>query len=517
VRAPEASNVPTKGAEIWHFRFSWTAHHRIDNRESGVVLAWLGRPCVGFRRKEVTAGALLLSRLQFVWVIAWHILLPAFTVGLASYIAVLEGLYFITGRDFYLRLSNFWTKIFAVSFGMGVVSGIVMPFQFGTNWSRFADTTANILSPLLAYEGLMAFFLEAAFLGVLLFGRKLVPRWAHFTAALMVAAGTLFSSFWILSTNSWMQTPGGYEVIDGRFFPKDWVQIVFSASFPYRILHTVVAFYITTAFVVQAVAAHHLRHDRFVEEGCTMMKMALGLLTVLVPLQILIGDQHGENTLEYQPTKLAAIEAHWETGSHVPLVLFALPDEGAETNRASIEVPDLGSIILRHDRNGVVRGLKDWPRDQRPPVAIPFFAFRIMVGIGFVMLALLLVAWWLRARGRLFTSEAFLRSCEWAAPLGFLAVLAGWTTTEVGRQPWTVYGLLRTADSVSPSLTTGDVALSLTGYAIVYVIMYSFGIRQMYRMALNGPAGPAMEPELIESGRPARPVEALPERIETGS
>jgi len=458
----------------------------------------------------MTAGALLLSRLQFAWVIGWHILLPAFTVGCASYIAVLEGLYLFTDRELYLRLSTFWTRIFAVAFGMGVVTGIVMPFQFGTNWSRFADAAANIITPLLAYEGLTAFFLEAGFLGVLLFGRKLVPRWAHFVAALMVGLGTLFSSFWILSANSWMQTPAGYELINGRFFPKNWVQIVFNPSFPYRLAHTVVGFYVTTALVVLAVAAYYLRRNLFVNEGRTMLKMALGLLTILVPLQMLIGDLQGRNTLEYQPAKLAAIEAHWQTGSHVPLILFALPDEKTESNRGTLEIPDLGSIILRHDPNGVVRGLKDWPRNERPPVAIPFFAFRIMVGIAFLMLALILVGWWLHVRGRLFTSSAYLRCCQWAAPLGFLAVLAGWTTTEVGRQPWTVYGLIRTADSVSPSLTSGDVALSLAGYVIAYLFIYSFGFRQMYRMARKGPAGPNTVSALIEAGRPALPIKPRP-------
>ncbi|MEA2783148.1 MAG: cytochrome bd ubiquinol oxidase subunit, partial [Rhodospirillaceae bacterium] len=338
---------------------------------------------------------LLLSRLQFVWVVAWHILLPAFTVGLASYIAVLEGLHLATGREIYFRLSSFWIKMFAVSFGMGVVSGIVMPFQFGTNWSRFSDATANVLSPLLAYEGLTAFFLESAFLGVLLFGRKLVPRWAHFVAAFMVAAGTLFSTFWILATNSWMQTPAGYEIIDGRFFPKDWLQIIFNPSFPYRLAHTVVAFYVTTGFVVVGVAAYLIRRGRFVEEGRIMLSMTLWLLTVLVPLQILIGDQHGLNTLEHQPAKLAAIEARWETASGVPLTLFAIPDEAAEMNRYAIEIPDLGSLILTHDPNGTVRGLKDWPADQRPHVALPFFAFRIMVGLGLLMLALVAVSCWL--------------------------------------------------------------------------------------------------------------------------
>ena len=458
----------------------------------------------------MTLDPLLLSRLQFAWVIAWHILLPAFTIGTASYIAVLEGLHLATGRAVYLRLSAFWTRIFAVSFGMGVVSGIVMPFQFGTNWSRFSDATANIISPLLAYEGLMAFFLESAFLGVLLFGRTLVPRWAHFVAALMVAVGTLFSAFWILATNSWMQTPAGYELVDGRFYPKDWLAIVFSPSFPYRLTHTVCAFYVTTGFVVLGVAAFYLRRSRFIEEARTMLSMTLWLLTVLVPLQMFLGDAHGLNTLAYQPAKLAAIEARWNTASRVPLTLFAIPDEQAETNRYAIEVPDIGSLILTHDPNGTVRGLKDWPRDQRPPVAPPFFAFRIMVGIGLLMLALVASSWVLRARRRLFVARWFWLACEIASPAGFIAVLAGWTTTEVGRQPWTVYGVLHTADSVSPSLTGSDVLLSLIGYAVVYLIMYPAGVTMMARLVRKGPSEAVMQPEPVQSGRPAGPVTALP-------
>ena len=452
---------------------------------------------------------LLLSRLQFVWVIAWHILLPAFTVGVASYIAVLEGLYFFTKREAYFRISTFWIRIFSVSFGMGVVSGIIMPFQFGTNWSRYSDATANVLSPLFAYEGLTAFFLEAAFLGVLLFGRSLVPRWMHFFAALMVATGTLLSSFWILAANSWMQTPAGYELINGRFFPKDWSQIIFNPSFPYRLGHTVVGFYVTTAFVVIGVAAWLLRRNRAVTEARSMLSTTLWLLLALVPLQILLGDMHGLNTLEYQPTKLAAIEARWDTGSRVPLTLFALPDQAHETNHLAIDVPVLGSLILTHDPNGTIRGLKEWPRDQRPPVAIPFFAFRIMVGIGLIMLAVVLIGNFMRIGGRLYESRAFLKCCELVAPLGFVAVLAGWTTTEVGRQPWLVYGLLRTSDSVSPSLTGTDVALSFAGYIIAYLIMFPAGGLLMARIIRKGPDGsPAQSP--VVGGRPGEPIHALP-------
>jgi cytochrome d ubiquinol oxidase subunit I len=454
---------------------------------------------------------LLLSRLQFVWVIAWHILLPAFTVGLASFIAVLEGFHFFTGRDVYFRLSGFWTRLFAVSFGMGVVSGIIMPFQFGTNWSRFSEATADVTSPLLAYEGLMAFFLESAFLGVLLFGRSLVPRWAHFFAALMVAVGTLFSSFWILSTNSWMQTPAGYRLEDGRFIPENWLEIIFNPSFPYRLSHTVVGFYVTTGFVVIGIAAYYLRRGRFIEEARTMFSMTLWLLTVLVPLQIFLGDAHGLNTLEHQPAKLAAIEAHWDSESRAPLALFAIPDSEAETNHFEISIPLLGSLILTHDPDGTVPGLKDFPKDQRPPVAIPFFAFRIMVGLGLIMLAIVAVSWFLRGRsGRLYHQDWYLRLCHYALPIGFLAVLAGWTTTEVGRQPWTVYGLLRTADSVTPSLTGMDVALSLLGYMVVYLIMYPAGVLLMLRIVKNGPSSAEQRPDRIESGRPRGPVDSLP-------
>jgi cytochrome bd ubiquinol oxidase subunit I len=456
---------------------------------------------------------LLLSRLQFVWVVAWHILLPAFTIGLASYIAFAEGMHFFTGRDIYFRIATFWTKIFSVSFGMGVVSGIVMPFQFGTNWSRYADATANVLSPLFAYEGLVAFFLEAAFLGVLLFGRDLVPRWAHLIAALMVAFGTLLSAFWILSSNSWMQTPAGYDLVDGRFYPKDWMTIIFNPSFPYRLLHTVTGFYVTTGFVVVGVAAWLMRRGRSIPEATLMLSTTLWLLTVLVPLQIFLGDQHGLNTLEHQPAKLAAIEAHWETGSRVPLVLFAIPDDQAETNHYSIELPLVGSLILTHELDGVVRGLKDWPRDQRAPVAIPFFAFRVMVGIGVIMLGIVVVSLWLRWKGRLSENGWFLWLCQWASPLGFIAVLAGWTTTEVGRQPWTVYGLLRTADSLSPSLTGSDVLLSLLGYVLAYLVVYPAGLIIMARLVRKGPTEADKETYEIESGRPGGPVVALPHEL----
>jgi cytochrome d ubiquinol oxidase subunit I len=451
----------------------------------------------------------ILSRLQWAWVIAWHILLPAFTVGLASYIAVLEGLYLFTKDELWFRLSGFWTRIFAISFGMGVVSGIIMPFQFGTNWSRFSDATANVISPLLAYEGLMAFFLEASFLGILLFGRKLVPRWAHFFAALMVAGGTLLSSFWILATNSWMQTPAGYKIIDGRFYPEDWLEIIFSPSFPYRLAHNVVAFYITTAMVVMGVGAYLYRCGKSPQAARRMIVMALDLLIVIVPLQMFLGDQHGLNTLKYQPAKLAAIEGRYDTAQPAPLTLFGLPDDKDAVMRDAIEIPRLGSLILTHSWNGAIRGLKEWPPDQRPPVGPPFFAFRVMVGIGILMLLIVIVGQVLRMGGRLYDSEWYLRLCQWAAPLGFIAVLAGWTTTETGRQPWTVYGLLRTSDSVSPSLSGGDVLASLILYMAVYLIMFPTGIALMAARVRRGVLEGTQEPAPIESGRPPVPFESV--------
>ncbi len=448
----------------------------------------------------MTLDPVLLSRLQFFWVISFHILLPAFTVGLACYIAVLEGLHLKTKDRTYFVISVFWTRIFAVSFGLGVVTGIVMPFQFGTNWSRFSDIAANVIGPLMAYEGLTAFFLEASFLGILLFGRKLVPPWAHCFAAVMVAAGTLFSSFWILAANSWMQTPTGYEVIDGRFHVLDWVEVIFNPSFPYRLAHTVTAFLVTTGFVVVAVAAYHLRRGRGVGECRRMLSMTLWLLTVLVPLQILIGDMHGLNTLHHQPAKIAAMEGHWETQAGAPLILVGWPDQQAEVTRWAVKIPYLGSLILTHELNGTVRGLKEWPREDRPPSAIIFWSFRIMVGIGLIMLLVVAMANWLRWTGRLYDTAWFLRICEACAPLGFAAVIAGWITTEVGRQPWVIYRLLRTADAVTPSLSGGDVVVSLAVYVGVYLLVYP--VTLYYLLAIIR-AGPAVEEET------APPIEGL--------
>jgi len=430
--------------------------------------------------------AVFLSRLQFAFTVSFHIIFPAFTIGLASWLAVIEALWLKTGNAVYRNLFKFWAKIFAVSFGMGVVSGVVLSYEIGTNWSGFSTFSGNILGPLLAYEVLTAFFLEAGFLGIMLFGWDRVGPKLHFTATLMVAVGTLISTFWILSANSWMQTPAGFEIRDGIVFPVDWWDVVFNPSFRNRLLHMVLAGYLTTAFVVAGVAAWYLVEERFVAQSRIMFSMALGLIAIVAPLQIFIGDLHGLDVLKYQPAKLAAIEAHWETRRGIPLILFAFPDEEAETNHLEIAVPKLGSLILTHEMDGEVRGLKEWPKEDRPPVAIVFWSFRVMVSIGFLMAAIGLYGLYLRWRHRLYDTRWFLQLCRLASPAGFIAILAGWFTTEVGRQPYAVYGILRTSDAVSP-VPAASVAVSLAIFVVVYGIIFAAGIYYLLRLLQTGP------------------------------
>jgi cytochrome d ubiquinol oxidase subunit I len=460
---------------------------------------------------------LVLSRIQFAFIVSFHILFPAFTIGLAHWIVVLEGIYLTTGRELYLRLSGFWTKIFAISFGMGVVSGIVMSYQFGTNWSRWADITGYVLGPLIQYEVVTAFFLEAAFLGILLFGRERVPRGLHFFAACMVALGTLISSFWILAANSWMQTPAGYEIRDGRFFPVDWGAIVFNPSFPFRFMHMVTATFLTTSFVVAGISAWYQLKGRFTDHSRISFSMAIGLISILAPLQILLGDLHGLNTLHHQPTKVAAMEGHWEGGAGAPLILFGLPDMQAEENHYEIAIPYLSSLILTHELEGKVPGLKDVPPEQRPYVPLVFWAFRVMVGLGFVMLGVGLASLVLRVRGGLYDNLVFLRICVVLTPAGFVALLAGWFTTETGRQPWTVYGLLSTADSVTPALTGGAALTSLVTFIVVYALIFTAGTYYILRLLKLGPDHTRHEDApaaRAEAGRPMRPMSLPDESIE---
>jgi len=447
----------------------------------------------------------LLARLQFAFSIAFHILFPAFTIGLAAWIVVLEAAW-LAGSELHGQLSRFWTRIFAVSFGMGVVSGVVMSFQFGTNWSELSDRAGNILGPLLSYEVLTAFFLEASFLGILLFGRDRVPRWLHFLAACAVAAGTLISAFWILAANSWMQTPAGYELRDGTFYVTSWWEVVFNPSFPYRLAHMVSAAFLTTAFVVAAVSAWHLLNARAVPYARIGLSMALWLITVLAPAQLVLGDLHGLNTLEHQPAKVAAMEGHWETRAGAPLVLFALPDQAAATNRYEVAIPKLGSLILTHDLDGTVQGLKDWPPEDRPYVPIVFWAFRLMVGLGLLMIAVAAISVGLRRGGRIYDAPWFLKLCVAMGPAGFIALLAGWVTTEVGRQPWVVYGLLRTVDAATPAVTAVAVAISLAAFVIVYGIIFPAGMLYMLRLVREGPEPPARPEQPGPPGWPTRPL-----------
>jgi cytochrome d ubiquinol oxidase subunit I len=430
--------------------------------------------------------AIELARIQFAFTVSFHIIFPAFSIGLASYLAVLNGLHLWTGREVYLRLFNYWKTIFAVAFGMGVVSGIVMSYQFGTNWSVFSDKAGPVIGPLMGYEVLSAFFLEAGFLGVMLFGRQKVGPKLHFFATLMVAVGTLGSAFWILSVNSWMQTPQGHGMNDvGQFVPVDWWAIVFNPSFPYRLVHMVLAAYLTTALVVGAVGGWHLLRDRANQASRTMFSMAMAMLIVVAPLQIVAGDFHGLNTLEYQPAKVAAMEGHFDPHpeGRAPLILFGIPDAENETVHYAVQIPYLSSLILTHDLTSPLPGLKDFPRDERPPVGIVFWSFRVMVALGFAMLGLGLWAVILRWRGRMYDRPWLYRSAVAMGPTGFVAVLAGWITTEVGRQPWTVYGLLSTNDSIAP-VEAAAIGASLLAFIVVYFML--FGAGTVYILRLMG-------------------------------
>ncbi len=452
--------------------------------------------------------ALFLARAQFAFTVAFHIVFPAFTIGLASYLAVLEALWLRTGRDLYLNLFRYWLKIFAVAFAMGVVSGIVMSYQFGTNWSVFADKAGPVIGPLMAYEVLSAFFLEAGFLGVMLFGMNKVGPRLHFAATLMVAVGTFFSAFWILSVNSWMQTPQGFGMNEaGQFVPLDWWAIVFNPSFPYRLVHMLLAAYLTTALVVGAVGAWHLLRDRTNKGARTMFSMAMWMLAVVTPLQIAAGDMHGLNTLEHQPAKVMAMEGHFRSHPDgAPLILFGLPDQEAGEVRAAIEIPKLSSFILKHDLNAPLAGLDTVPRENWPPVPVVFWSFRVMVGLGFAMLGLGLWSLWARWRGTLHAAPWLHRAAVLMGPMGFVAVLAGWVTTEVGRQPFTVYGLLRTAQSASP-LDAPAVAASLVAFVLVYFAVFGAGV--LYILKLMGHAPHRGEPGL-DTGVPIRTAGVTP-------
>lgn len=452
---------------------------------------------------------LLLSRIQFAFVVSFHAIFPVFTIGLASYIAVLEAIAYRTGNPVYEKLSQFWIRIFAIVFGMGVVSGIVMAFQFGTNWSVFAYSAANFLGPVLSYEVVTAFFLEATFLGVLLFGRNKVPPGLHLFAACMVAVGTFISSFWILAANSWMHTPAGVVMEDGIVQMTSWTQAIFNPSLPYRFAHMALASFITGGFVVAGVSAWFLLRGRNPRSSRKALRMCVIMLAVATPLQLLIGDLHGLNTFEHQPMKVAAMEGHWETKEGAPLILFAIPDADQETNHFEIAIPKLASLILTHSLDGEVPGLLEVPAEDRPPVGPVFWAFRIMVGLGMIFIGVALFSAFKLWRGRLFESSALLRVLTWMIPLPFIAVLAGWFVTEIGRQPWIIHGMLRIDQAITPSLTGWMALVSLIGYISVYAVVFSAGLLYLRRVIDKG-LDPIEQVDDDRSAQPKRPWSAVP-------
>lgn len=433
-----------------------------------------------------------LARIQFAFTVSFHIIFPAITIGLASFLAVLEGLWLKTRNKDYLALFHFWSKIFAVNFAMGVVSGLVMAYQFGTNWSFFSDFAGSITGPLLTYEVLTAFFLEAGFLGVMLFGWNKVGEKLHFFATCMVALGTLMSTFWILASNSWMQTPQGFEIVNNQVVAVDWLAVIFNPSFPYRLAHMGVAAFLASAFFIAASASWHLLKGNKTSAMKKMLSMSIWIILILAPIQALIGDMHGLNTLKHQPAKIAAIEGHWQNnpGEATPLILFGIPDMDEEKTKYALQIPYLGSLILTHSLDKQVPALKEFPKDDRPNSLIVFWSFRIMVGLGMLMILVGVWGTWLRYKKKLYQSNLFLRFTFLMAPSGLIAILAGWFTTEIGRQPWVVYGIQRTRDAVSAH---GEMHMSIS--LLIFLIVYGsvFGIGYAYMLKLIRKGAPEVQ------------------------
>ena len=436
--------------------------------------------------------ALLLARIQFAFVVSFHIVFPAFSIGLASWLTVLEFRWLKTGNPVFAEVYKHWVKIFAVVFGMGVVSGVVMSYQFGTNWAVFSDKAGNVLGPLLAYEVLTAFFLEASFLGIMLFGWGRVSKRMHFVATATVAVGTLISGFWILAANSFMQTPQGFMIgADGLLYPTNWLEIIFNPSFPYRYAHMMTAAFLTTAFVVGGIGAYYLQSKKHIEHrkhGKVMLGMAMLMAIFVAPVQAFIGDEHGLNTLEHQPAKVAAMEGIWEDERGAALRLFAIPDQETQSNKYEVKIPYVSGLILTHSLDGEIKGLKNWAPEDQPVVIVVFWAFRIMVAIGLLMILVGLFSAYKYLKKQHFDldSKLFHRAWMMMTPLGFIALLAGWFVTETGRQPWTVYGVIRTAESMSP-LAAQQVATTLIGFIVVYTFVFGAGSFYILRLIGQGP------------------------------
>lgn len=429
----------------------------------------------------------ILARIQFAFTISFHIVFPAFTIGLASWLAVVEGLWLKTGEEVYKEIYKMWVKIFAVCFGMGVVSGVVMSYQFGTNWSVFSDKVGNVIGPLLGYEVLTAFFLEASFLGIMLFGWGRVSKRMHFVSTCIVAVGTIISAFWILSANSWMQTPQGFEIgKDGLLYPTNWMKIIFNPSFPPRFFHMITAAYLTTAFVVGGIGAYYLFRRLHVKHAKIMFGMAMLMAVFVAPLQMIIGHWHGENTMKHQPIKVAAMEGNWERGANKPLYLFGIPNEKTETTDYGVKIPGGASFVLTGSTEGEIPGLKDVSKENRPPVALIFWSFRVMVGLGVAMILTGICATILFLSKKLYNSKLFYLWCMALTPSGFIAILAGWFVTEVGRQPYTAYGVIRTAESISP-IVAESVAVTLIAFIIVYTFVFGAGSYYILKLIRKGP------------------------------
>jgi cytochrome d ubiquinol oxidase subunit I len=448
--------------------------------------------------------ALLLSRLQFAFTISFHIIFPSFTIGVAAWLTFLEVLYQVTGRPTYRVVFEFWLKIFAVAFGIGVVTGIVMAFQFGTNWSALSRLSGPIQGPLISYETFTAFFLEASFFGILLFGRARVPPWFYLLSTSMVALGTTLSAYWIMVNNSWMQVPTGYVLDNGVFVPSDWPRILFNPVVWVRFPHMLLASYLTGAFCVAATGAWYVLRREFNAEARVMLHMGLYLAAALIPIQLFFGHLVGDYVHDRQPVKFAAIEGRWHDEQPASEVLIALPDSSRESNRYEIKVPVLGSLIGSLSLDSKEVGLTDFPRENRPPVIVPFLAFRVMVGCGIAMLLLAWVGTYQSRRRRLEQNRALMWLTFLSFPLPFIAILTGWFTAEVGRQPWTIYGLMRTANAVTPILTTSAALISLIVYCLVYAVIGSFGVLFIYRLLRRGPSGPRALPPVATS--PRRPM-----------
>lgn len=452
---------------------------------------------------------LLLARIQFAFTISFHIIFPAFSIGLASFLAVLEGLWLKTGNAHYREVYLFWVKIFAVAFGMGVVSGVVMSYEIGTNWSIFSDKVGNVIGPLLGFEVLTAFFLEASFLGIMLFGWNRVSKRMHFAATIIVAIGTLISAFWILSANSWMQTPQGFSIgTDNRLYPTNWLQIIFNPSFPYRLVHMVIAAYLTTAFMVGGVGALYLLKQRHLPHAKIMLAMAALMAIFVAPIQLLIGDAHGLNTLQYQPAKVAAMEGLWESSNSVPLLIFALPDQTARKNTAEIGIPNAASLILTHHWNGEIKGLNSFGNDI-PPVLPVFYAFRVMVGIGTLMILIGLASVIQYGREKLFNTKWLHVWWVVMMPSGFIAIIAGWFVTEIGRQPFIVYHTIKTASAVSPAIVGLQVAWSLLAFVIMYAFIFGAGGFYIIKLIIKGILLPITTDQYYKHSKGASVVETV--------